>query len=118
MLTNIYIHKYCLDCWNSVSNDRPTMNEVHQEVKVVDKLKALKDRILNEVNSSDNKFIIVVNEIVVDLLTKKKKGYEEKQSIIDYLKSNNITSQEIYNWLLNNQNNSNSNSIVLLGEFN
>ncbi|RGB39557.1 kinase-like domain-containing protein [Rhizophagus diaphanus] len=104
--------KIYTDCWNSEPNDRPTMNEVAKELKL------LKDQILGEVISSEkNKFIMVVNEIV-DLLTKKKKGYEEKQSIIDYLNNNTITPQEIYNWLLNNQNNSNSNSIVLLGEFN
>src|SRR5205823_4604863 len=39
-----------------------------------------------------------------------------KQHIIDYINNQEIVLQEIYNWLLNNQNN--SNAIYLLGYFN
>ncbi|GES88021.1 kinase-like domain-containing protein [Rhizophagus clarus] len=40
----------------------------------------------------------------------------EKQEILNYLNNHKVTLQEFYSWLLNNQNN--SNSIVLLGDFN
>jgi TPR repeat protein len=40
----------------------------------------------------------------------------EKQEILNCLKSHNINLQEIYNWLLNDQRN--SNSFTLLGDFN
>ncbi|RIA93089.1 hypothetical protein C1645_722869, partial [Glomus cerebriforme] len=45
-------------------------------------------------------------------------GDEEssKRNILNYLNDHNLTLQEIYNWLINNQNN--SNAIVLLGDFN
>src|SRR5436305_14463087 len=40
----------------------------------------------------------------------------DNRNISKYLKNYNVTSLEIYNWLLNNQDN--LNCIVLLGEFN
>src|SRR5207245_2610113 len=40
------------------------------------------------------------------------------QHIFECFKSQNVTLHEAYNWLLNNQNDSNSNSIYLLGYFN
>src|SRR5436190_15838187 len=40
----------------------------------------------------------------------------DNRLISKHLKNYNVTSQEIYNWLLNNQDS--SNCIVLLGEFN
>ncbi|GBB84566.1 hypothetical protein RclHR1_11130003 [Rhizophagus clarus] len=57
---------------------------------------------------------IMVNEIVLLFENTDIKG--EKQEIISYLDNHNLTSKEIYNWLLNNQNN--SNSVFLLGVFN
>ncbi|POG64544.1 kinase-like domain-containing protein [Rhizophagus irregularis DAOM 181602=DAOM 197198] len=72
---------------------------------------------INENISSENYFSIVINEIV-DLIFKEniKDNRNVKQHVIDYLNNHNVNSKEIYNWLLNNQNN--SESIFLLGYFN
>ncbi|EXX65644.1 Skt5p [Rhizophagus irregularis DAOM 197198w] len=64
--------------------------------------------------SSINNFDIMVNEII--LLLDNTKIVRKKHEVINYLNNHNITSQEIYAWLLNNQNN--SNSVFLLGIFN
>ncbi|GET58533.1 kinase-like domain-containing protein [Rhizophagus irregularis DAOM 181602=DAOM 197198] len=64
--------------------------------------------------SSINNFDIIVNEII--LLLDKTKIVRKKHEVINYLNNYNITSQEIYAWLLNNQNN--LNSVFLLGIFN
>jgi TPR repeat protein len=69
--------------------------------------------ILNNPNLSEMNYNMIVDEIV-NLLNK---SYEEinKQEILNYLDEQNTTPQEIFSWLLNNQNN--SNSIILLGKF-
>ncbi|GES88055.1 kinase-like domain-containing protein [Rhizophagus clarus] len=92
-------------CWNGEPDNRPT---IHQ---VVTKLKELKE---NKINDD---FRVIVDEIV-NLSNKIEDNVdeEEKQNILDYFNNHNVTSQEIYNWSLNNQNY--SNSIVLLGDFN
>ncbi|CAB4440457.1 unnamed protein product [Rhizophagus irregularis] len=64
--------------------------------------------------SSENNFDIMVNEII--LLLENTEIKMRKHEIVNYLNNHNTTSQEIYNWLLNNQNN--SNSVFLLGIFN
>ena len=65
---------------------------------------------INKPILSENNFSAIVDEIVYN--------EREKSEILNCLRNHNISSQEIYNWLLNNQGNSNSNSIVLLGDFN
>ncbi|EXX72244.1 uncharacterized protein OCT59_008524 [Rhizophagus irregularis] len=64
--------------------------------------------------SSNNNFDIMVNEII--LLLDNADIVRKKREVINYLNNHNITSQEIYAWLLINQND--SNSIFLLGVFN
>uniref|UniRef100_U9UA34 Protein kinase domain-containing protein n=1 Tax=Rhizophagus irregularis (strain DAOM 181602 / DAOM 197198 / MUCL 43194) TaxID=747089 RepID=U9UA34_RHIID len=64
--------------------------------------------------SSENNFDIMINEII--LLLGNTEMERKKHEIVNYLNNHNITSQKIYNWLLNNQNN--SNSVFLLGIFN
>src|ERR1044072_2858339 len=60
--------------------------------------------------SSENIF----NEIVEIFI---KVDYDRvKQAILDYFNNYNITLQEIYDLLINNQDN--SNAVVILGEFN
>src|SRR5947207_15378250 len=62
---------------------------------------------------------IVINELVNLIFKELNEGkYEEiiKQHVLNYINNHKIISQEIYHWLLNNQNN--SNSIYLLGYFN
>ncbi|GBC07528.1 hypothetical protein RclHR1_07510004 [Rhizophagus clarus] len=60
-----------------------------------------------------DKIVDEVNDLIVK---SKNKGIEWKllhEQVIKYFDSHNVNSQEIYNWLLNNQNS--SNSIFLLG---
>ncbi|PKK64366.1 kinase-like protein [Rhizophagus irregularis] len=73
---------------------------------------------INENISSENYFSIVINEIV-DLIFKENNKCmrnKVKQHFLDYLNNHNVNLKELYNWLLNNQNN--SESIFLLGYFN
>src|ERR1043166_7801693 len=64
--------------------------------------------------TNKNNFDIIVNEII-DIFNKLV-GNSEKQKLLNHLKNYDITSQDFYDWLMNNQNN--SDSIVVLGEFN
>ena len=64
------------------------------------------NQIINKPILSENNFGIMVNEIV--LLLESVKLERKKQEVLNYLNYHNTTSQEIYNWLLNSQNNSNS----------
>ena len=66
---------------------------------------------------TEKDFNIIVDEIN-DLIVKIQiKAFDiklEKQQVIDYFNNNNINLQEIYNWLLNNQNNSNAFCLSIL----
>jgi TPR repeat protein len=64
--------------------------------------------------SFEDNFDIMVNEII--LFLESVEIEMRKIKIINYLNDHNIASQEIYNWLLNNQDN--PSSIFLLGVFN
>ncbi|POG68334.1 hypothetical protein GLOIN_2v1778331 [Rhizophagus irregularis DAOM 181602=DAOM 197198] len=64
--------------------------------------------------SSNNKFNIMVNEIILHL--ENTEMIRKKHKVINYLNNHNKTPQEFYAWLLNNQND--SNSTFLLGVFN
>jgi len=62
---------------------------------------------------------MVIDEIVELIFKEENNGIGSKirhRHVFDYFNSQNVTSQEIFNWLLNNQND--SNSIFLLGYFN
>src|ERR1043165_1000587 len=62
---------------------------------------------------------IVIDELSNFILKEINEGKEEiviKQHVLNYINSHKIILQEIYNWLLNNQNH--LNSIYLLGYFN
>src|ERR1043166_4524409 len=63
-------------------------------------------QVINKPEKSKNNFSIIVREIV----------HLDNRDISDNLKNYNLTSQEIYSWILNNQND--LNAVVLLGEFN
>src|SRR5438034_8499355 len=72
------------------------------------------NQIINKPILPENNFDIIVNEMVIfldNIETERK-----EREIHNYFNNHNIISQEIYNWLLNNQDN--SYSIVLLGTFN
>jgi TPR repeat protein len=91
-----------LECWNGEPDNRPTINQA------VAKLKAL-----NNYHDNSN-FNGMVDEIIN--LPNKAGNEVEKQEILNYLNNHNVSLQEFYNWLLNDQNN--PNSIVLFGDFN
>src|SRR5581483_11849383 len=57
-----------------------------------------------------------INAIIFRLFNKGVENNLIKQQVIEDFNNHNIKPQEIYNWLLNNQNS--SNSIFLLGYFN
>ncbi|CAB4414042.1 unnamed protein product [Rhizophagus irregularis] len=97
-----YVNLYT-ECWNEDPNNRPTVEQI------VVKLKAL-----NSISQFNNNFSEIVDEIVN--FSNNMEDDEERQNVLNYLNNRNINPQEIYNWLLNNQNN--SNSFVLLGDFN
>ncbi|GBB88065.1 hypothetical protein RclHR1_01460015 [Rhizophagus clarus] len=57
-----------------------------------------------------------INDFIFKLLNKGFEVHLSKQKVIEYFNNHNINLQKIYDWLLNNQNN--SNAIFLLGYFN
>ena len=65
--------------------------------------------------TAENTFNIIVKEII-DVISKPQEEETERQNILCCLNNHNITSQYIYNQLLDNQ--TNSNSVILLGIFN
>ncbi|GBC20870.2 kinase-like domain-containing protein [Rhizophagus irregularis DAOM 181602=DAOM 197198] len=97
-----YVNLYT-ECWDGEPDNRPTISQVVAKLKV-----------LNSSSQINNNFGKIVDEIIN--LPNKTGDEVEKQEILNYLKNHNVTLKEIYNWLLNDQNN--TNSIVLLGDFN
>ncbi|RGB38248.1 kinase-like domain-containing protein [Rhizophagus diaphanus] len=85
-------------------------NEMNTEIYVSDKQEKLStekvfDRIVDE-----------INDLIYKLYNKGIEWNIVKEQVIEYLSNYNTSSQEVYNWLSNNQNN--SNSIFLFGYFN
>ncbi|POG75265.1 kinase-like domain-containing protein [Rhizophagus irregularis DAOM 181602=DAOM 197198] len=63
-----------------------------------------------------NIIIDVINDFIIKLNNKGLEWKAEKQKTIEYFNNHNLDSQEIYNWLLDNQNS--LNPIFILGYFN
>ncbi|EXX64377.1 uncharacterized protein OCT59_024038 [Rhizophagus irregularis] len=82
----------------------------------MDNITSINKQINENFPSEKNLGIIIIG--IVDLIFKKvnKRTKKVKQRVLDYLNNYNINSKEIYNWVLNNQNT--SESIFLLGYFN
>ncbi|GBB97686.1 hypothetical protein RclHR1_03040003 [Rhizophagus clarus] len=132
-----YVKLYT-DCWNNEPDNRPNIIEVVTRLNAIILNQLSKEQPLNssshektsliiqnfnklnikEIEPSiilnEDDFSIMVDEIII-LLTNTVKG-KVKQLLNKYFSSHNVTSQEIYDWLLYNQ--TNSNSIVLFGIFN
>jgi TPR repeat protein len=74
---------------------------------------------IRENNQKLNSYYIESVDELVNFISKElneeKEGRVRMKHVLDFIKNLNINSQEIYNWLLYNQNN--SNSIYLLGYF-
>jgi TPR repeat protein len=139
LLNIIYINLFFfLDCWNYEPENRPIINEVVAKLNAIISNKLSSEQPFND--SSYNVLFqniqnfhklsikeiepsIPLNEIelgkIVDKLASLLANIEEgrvKKEIHYFLNNHNVTLQEIYKWLLNNQNY--SNSIFLLGLFN
>ncbi|GBB91174.1 hypothetical protein RclHR1_18310002 [Rhizophagus clarus] len=110
---------------NLISNENPTSNntenllngELSQIIQNFNNMNTdeIDNVALNANISSEEKLSTMVNEMV-DLIFRKLTK-ESKLSIKrQYLSDNNVILQEVYNWLLNNQND--LDSIFLLGYFN
>src|SRR5947208_314471 len=114
-----------LDNNTSISNINNSLyGEFIQNFNKMD-MKEIEPTIQN-INESiyEEELTIVVDELNNLYFKMANEGKEEhvrKQHILDYINNHKINLQEIYSWLLNNQNNSNqnnSNSNWLLGYFN
>ncbi|CAB4404719.1 unnamed protein product [Rhizophagus irregularis] len=98
-----------------------TNNEFFHIIKDFDKIniKEIKPTIENiSEYIYEGDLSIVIDELVNLIFVKINEGKNEKMIklfVLNYINSNEIIPQEIHNWLLNNQNN--SNSIYLLGYF-
>ncbi|RIA98203.1 kinase-like domain-containing protein [Glomus cerebriforme] len=133
--------KIYTDCWNSEPNNRPTINQNIQSssnqylisssienpeninnnlsrgdlsrlIQNFDKMNT------NEIESLNDQFENHFNIIIDEIINNFDKGYykNQKQKIFNYFNIHNITLQEINNFLLNNQNDSNSIDIVIIME--
>ncbi|GBB88059.1 hypothetical protein RclHR1_01460009 [Rhizophagus clarus] len=123
-----YVKLYT-ECWDSEPDNRPSMINVVNRLKMINlQSNARKESVNNQLTSELNRvenlpypnpekdFISIVNKTTEYIFETINKGLLGKLHILDYFKNNNIDSLEIYNWLINNQDN--SNSIFLLGYFN
>jgi TPR repeat protein len=129
-----------LDCWNNEPDNRPTINQVAAKLnaiilkesiqlsseqlfinnsfnekmsQIIQNFSKINIKEIEPLMSSENDFDIMVNEIILFF-----EGVEmerRKHEITNYLNNYNVTSQEIYKWLLNSQDN--SNYVFLLGVF-
>ncbi|RGB27419.1 kinase-like domain-containing protein [Rhizophagus diaphanus] len=75
-------------------------------------VKEIKPSISSNLITNDFELMVIEMILLLENIVIERKKYE----IIIYLNNHNITTREIYNWLLNDQDN--SNSIFLLGVFN
>ncbi|GBB83804.1 hypothetical protein RclHR1_10470009 [Rhizophagus clarus] len=132
--TNYQQNDSILDQINPISNEDPTPSStgssLHKELsQMVQHLinmntnELLVDNIIstnrqpNENVSLERNLSIMIIEIVDLIFKKANKTIEEaKQDIFDYFNVHDVNSNEIYNWLLDNQNN--PDSLFLLGYFN
>src|SRR6266542_71582 len=92
-------------------------NELNLNIKELEFTTSTSDNIqMNDLSTEVDEITKFIFEITNNLNEVNEKSLR-KQYMLDYFNNHNINSKEIYNWLLNNQNN-NLNSIFLLGYFN
>ncbi|RIA98214.1 kinase-like domain-containing protein [Glomus cerebriforme] len=119
------------ECWNVEPDHRPDMNQVVAKLKAIitkdqaknypqnfDKIKEMEPTTQNihEI-IFDEDLSIVIDDLVNLYFKDLNKGKRlKKKYMIDYINNKKINLREIYDWLLNNQND--SNSIFLFGYFN
>ncbi|RGB34708.1 kinase-like domain-containing protein [Rhizophagus diaphanus] len=135
--TPIGYAKIYIDCWNHEPDNRPIISEVIAKLNVIilNKLSSkqppnnsLHEELfqliqnfnkisIKEIEPSmslnEDDFQMVVDDLVILLDNVEQES--GKDEVLDYLNDHDITPRQIYNWLLYNQ--TNSNSVVLLGDF-
>ncbi|PKK74087.1 kinase-like protein [Rhizophagus irregularis] len=84
------------ECWDGEPNERPTMIKVAEELK----------KIIMKCNLISN---IIYN---IYLITNLGKGKRFDAYVLNYFNDNQIEPKALYNWLLNNQPNSDSNFLL------
>ncbi|GBC14265.2 kinase-like domain-containing protein [Rhizophagus irregularis DAOM 181602=DAOM 197198] len=127
--------KLYTECWNSEPDNRPTMDQVVVKLKEIimktnvivnsqmridsDNVDKSNVNLLYETNMTSICLSNLVDELVNLIYKKLNEGNDKeviKQNVLFNISNHKLTSKEIYTWLLNNQNN--SNSIILLGYLN
>ncbi|CAI2187276.1 15493_t:CDS:2 [Funneliformis geosporum] len=98
---------------SSVDNNNSSHEELSQIIQNFDQMNIIKVESSSEL--SEKNLIIATDEIINIIFKMVNKGIKFKQHIFEYLSNQNIDLQEIFNWLSENQNN--SNNIFLLGYF-
>ncbi|PKK65907.1 kinase-like protein [Rhizophagus irregularis] len=102
---------------NTTSDENSSNKGWSQMIQMLQNLDSIDIYNANEVEPKKD-FNMIVNEII-DLisneLNENKEGKVIRQNILNYLKNLNVYSKDVYNWLLNNQND--SDFIFLLGYF-
>ena len=94
-------------------------DKMNTEEEIVESMTSTSKQIISENILPEKDFNIIVdktNDFMFGLLDKWFNQKLVKQQVIEYFNNHNTSSHEIYNWLLNNQNS--SNSVFLLGYFN
>jgi hypothetical protein len=105
-----------------VIEDMDIRNSSHKKSKIIQAIQNFENtnestlNNIDDINEVKKTLINVIVEIIFKELNEEKDQDIRNQLILDNLNSNKITLLEIYNWLLNNQNE--SNYIFLLGYFN
>ncbi|GET04735.1 kinase-like domain-containing protein [Rhizophagus clarus] len=84
--------------------------------KEIDSIEILSEQGNISIEKDINIIVDEINDLISTLLNKGFLGHLVKQQVIDYFNDHNMNSQEIYNWLLDNQ--ISANSIFLFGYFN
>src|SRR6266540_5081483 len=136
---------FYLDCWNGEPEKRPSIYKVVERLKNMitqqnENFVGINNTTLNEndIPNNNNTLIqttttsnpitnkkvskpnlnIIIDKIVYLIFDELNKGIESKirDQIFDYLNNQNLTLQEVIDWLMNHQNN--SNVIFLFGYFN
>ncbi|EXX77584.1 Ste7p [Rhizophagus irregularis DAOM 197198w] len=113
------------DCWKYEPDDRPDIREVvNRLVEVINNNSSHSSRNNSSLSSRNNlsqtfkqKGSKSKKDIVDGIAALPYKIYDKskKQKILDYLEDHHVTSIEIFDWLLNNQNY--TNSLLVLGDF-
>ncbi|GBC02844.1 hypothetical protein RclHR1_04850012 [Rhizophagus clarus] len=120
-LTATETTEYTQSTSSTISQNILHESELNLNIKELDSTTSAIDKQMNDLSMEVDEITSFIFEITNKMNDINEKS-SRKQNIFDYFNKNNMKSQEIYNWLLNNQNNNNNNSnlnsIFLFGYFN